>query len=111
MTRDSRGIVADDALEQAPRHAMLLHPDDDVGVALRDLPAGASVTVRRGAHDVCVVLRESIPLGHKFALHPVASGAHVRKFGQIIGAATSSIEPGAHVHIHNLASLRACARP
>ena len=103
--------VAEASMEQSPRHAMVLHADDDVAVALRDLPAGASLTVRRGTSDVSVVLRDPIPLGHKFALHAVASGAPIRKFGQIIGAATSAIEPGAHVHVDNLASVRARVRP
>ena len=97
-------------MTQEPRQALLLHPDDDVAVALRDLAPGTRVSLRQGADELCIELRDSIPLGHKFALRAVLPGAHVRKFGQVIGAATSAIEAGAHVHVHNIASLRARVR-
>ena len=94
MTRDDR------------RAALTLHPDDDVAVALRDLAAGIELDVRRGDADVHVVLKDSIPLGHKFALGPLTPGQRVRKYGQVIGEATEAIDAGAHVHVHNIASLR-----
>jgi altronate dehydratase len=97
-------------MTQEPRQALLLHPDDDVAVALRDLAPGTRVSLRPGGDEVVIVLRDPIPLGHKFALRAVSQGAHVRKFGQVIGAATSAIEPGVHVHVHNIASLRARVR-
>jgi hypothetical protein len=37
------------------------------------------------------------------ALHDVAAGAVVRKYGQPIGIATQPIRAGEHVHSHNLA--------
>lgn len=97
-------------MTQEPRQALLLHADDDVAVALRDLAPGTRVAVRRGTDDVSIVLHDPIPLGHKFALRAVLPGEHVRKFGQVIGAATSAIEAGAHVHVHNITSLRARMR-
>src|SRR5204862_3223901 len=41
------------------------------------------------------------------------AGETVRKYGQVIGAATADIAPGAHVHSHNLAvsALRGEAQP
>ena len=84
-----------------------MHADDDVAVALFDLAAGDAVDVRCGGTDLRVVAREVIPLGHKLALHPLVAGAPVRKYGEVIGAATADIEAGSHVHVHNLASLRA----
>jgi altronate dehydratase small subunit len=94
-------MTGDDA-----RQALTLHPDDDVAVALCDLRAGMNVNVLRGDVDVQVVLRDPIPLGHKFALVPLAAGQRIRKYGQVIGEARSGIDAGAHVHVHNMASLR-----
>lgn len=71
-----------------------LHPDDDVLIALADLDAGVDVEE--------VILQAAIPNGHKLAVRPVAKGAPVRKFGQVIGFATMNIAPGDHVHAHNL---------
>jgi len=73
-----------------------LHPSDNVAIALADLPAGAALT----DHDV--VLRTRVPRGHKVALVAIPAGAVVRRYGQIIGAATADIAPGDHVHSHNL---------
>jgi len=86
--------------------ALTLHPDDDVAVALRDLAAGMNLSVRRGGAELHVLLRDPIPLGHKFALAPLAPRQPIRKYGQVIGEATAHIDAGAHVHVHNLASRR-----
>ena len=40
--------------------------------------------------------------GHKMAVAPIAAGAPVLKFGQIIGFATEDIAPGDWVHAHNV---------
>jgi hypothetical protein len=89
--------------------ALVLHPDDDVAVALRDLGAGTPARIRRG--DAVLDLRpaEPIALGHKLALRAIAPGETLRKYGAAIGAATRPIAAGAHVHVHNLVSLRARA--
>ena len=73
-----------------------LHPDDNVAVALRDLPAGQ---VACG-----VTLRGPIPQGHKFALRGIAAGQPVIKYGHPIGRATARIPSGAWVHTHNMKS-------
>ncbi|MBO0802880.1 MAG: altronate dehydratase [Nocardiopsaceae bacterium] len=54
--------------------------------------------------DVGIVLDEGgpVPRGHKVALRDVAEGAPVRKYGQVIGAASAPIAAGDHVHVHNL---------
>jgi altronate dehydratase len=87
--------------------AIAIHPDDDVAVALRDLAAGAPVRVRRSGAIASVTAAAAIPLGHKLALHAIAVGAVVRKYGEAIGAASAAIAAGEHVHVHNLASRRA----
>ena len=42
--------------------------------------------------------------GHKYAIRPIAPGENVIKYGMPIGHAKNQINPGEHVHTHNLAS-------
>ena len=87
--------------------ALVLHPQDDVGVALRDIAAAETIDVRNGDAIGPIQVMQPIPLGHKFALRALRAGAPVRKYGEAIGVATVDISAGAHVHVHNLASRRA----
>ncbi len=88
--------------------ALVLHPRDDVATALRAMPAGQLVQVQGLAEQSeGILLREPIGLCHKFALHDIASGAMVCKYGETIGRATRDIRAGEHVHTHNLKSNRA----
>jgi altronate hydrolase len=73
-----------------------LHPDDNVVTARIDLLPKTAVG---GEHVTC---EARIPAGHKVATRPIAVGEPVRKYNQIIGFATEAIEPGAHVHTHNV---------
>lgn len=86
--------------------ALLLHPEDNVATALRDLTVGQTIQVG-GSSSPPVRLTQDIPLCHKFALRPIASGTAIRKYGEPIGLATCDIAAGAHVHTHNLRSSRA----
>jgi altronate hydrolase len=70
-----------------------------VAVTTRALAAGDQLVVG----EVCLVLRDDVPAGHKLALEDVAAGGQVRKYGQVIGVATQPIQVGEHVHTHNLA--------
>lgn len=75
-----------------------LDRDDNVAVATRRLPRGQSVSLA----DLTVTPRSDIPPGHKVAIASIASGSPVAKYGQPIGLATADIQPGDHVHSHNL---------
>jgi altronate hydrolase len=72
-----------------------LNPQDDVLVARRALPQG---TVLGGL----ITLLQDVPAGHKIAAHDIASGAPVRRYGQVIGFASRAISAGEQVHVHNL---------
>ena len=85
--------------------AVVLHPADDVAVALRPLEPGL-ISLRSGDAKTFEV-RAAIPLGHKFALRDIPVGADVRKYGEVIGIATTAIARGTHVHVQNLRSRRA----
>ncbi len=45
--------------------------------------------------------KQRIPAGHKVAVKPIPQGQPIRRYGQIIGFATTNIAPGEHVHTHN----------
>lgn len=77
--------------------------NDNVAVALEDLFAGDVINVG----GISITIRRDIKFGHKFALEKIKIGAPIVKYGEVIGEATEIIEPGDHVHIHNLRSLRA----
>jgi (2R)-sulfolactate sulfo-lyase subunit alpha len=90
-------------------HTILMHEtDDDVGVAIVDLKAGVeahSVTLE-GQHVGTVKVTQDIPLGHKVAMRDIPKGKEIVKYARPIGRATEAIAGGAHVHTHNLKSMR-----
>ncbi|MEZ6058708.1 MAG: altronate dehydratase family protein [Planctomycetaceae bacterium] len=75
-----------------------LHDEDQVVVARRRVAAGEVWSDLHGD----VVVRQTIDMGHKLATRAVTVGEAVRKYGQIIGFASETIEPGDWVHTHNL---------
>ncbi|MDR7417910.1 MAG: UxaA family hydrolase [Armatimonadota bacterium] len=81
---------------------------DVVAVAVSDLTPGETVQVRvlDGSAPAVVAVRDPVPLGHKIALLPLAAGQDVIEYGERIGRATQAIAPGAHVHVHNIKSVR-----
>ncbi|WP_372623774.1 UxaA family hydrolase [Falsiroseomonas sp.] len=85
---------------------LVLKPEDDVATALTDLPAGEAAA-RVGERIETLQLPAAVPLGHKVARRAIARGEAIRKYGAPIGEATEDIAAGAHVHVHNLRSLRA----
>ena len=80
--------------------AIVLAGGDNVGVVTGDARPGSDVL----ADDRPLAVKDAIPFGHKIALSPIAAGADVVKFGVPIGRAKTAIEPGEHVHIHNIES-------
>lgn len=82
----------------AKNSAILLHPGDNVLVARVAIASGQSVE----AGPITILARDSIPPGHKLAIRKIAVGEPVYRYGNPIGFATQLIEPGQHVHEHNL---------
>ncbi|GAA5344366.1 UxaA family hydrolase [Planifilum fimeticola] len=85
---------------------VMLNPVDSVAVALSPIPAGAAVEVSCRGRRFTVVLRDAVEFGHKFAVVPIRKGQDVRKYGEVIGAATRDIRVGEHVHVHNVEGKR-----
>ena len=91
------------------KHSILLHEhDDDVGVAVVDLKRGATAgaVTLEGKAAGTVKLRDNVPLGHKVAMRDLAKDKPVLKYGRPVGKAVQPIAKGAHVHVHNLKTLR-----
>ena len=82
--------------------ALVISERDNVATALQPLEAGGPLDIA----GTSLIVRESIPSGHKIALRDIAVGQAVVKYGSPIGVATAPIAAGAHVHTHNVASSR-----
>ena len=80
---------------------IMLNPQDNVAVALREIAPDESLQVGEGV----VRTLERIPCGHKIALTAIAAGDLVLKYGMAVGRAEADIPKGGHVHVHNITSL------
>jgi altronate dehydratase small subunit len=85
-----------------PETAIVIEESDNVATALCDLEPGSSVRLGLGSQTVEVPLVDRIPFGHKFALLDIEAGEPIRKYGEVVGLATSRIAMGGHVHVHNV---------
>lgn len=85
-------------LPTAENSVIQLHPSDNIAVARVPVPAGAELRV----NGFTITTREAIPAGHKVSLRALAPGEMLLRYGQAIGRANTAIEPGRHVHTHNL---------
>ena len=91
------------------KKGILLHEAaDDVGVAVMDLKAGEEIAVvtLEGQPVKEIRLVSDVPLGHKVAMRDLAPDKPIIEYGRTIGAATTAIAAGEHVHVHNIKSLR-----
>ncbi len=85
-------------LPTAENSAIHLNPADNIAVARVPLSAGTELRIA----GQTVTVRDAVPAGHKVSLQPIAAGETVHRYGQSIGRAKVAIEPGRHVHTHNL---------
>jgi altronate hydrolase len=80
-----------------PAPCIRIHRDDNVVIARSQLLPGTRLDGEG------VTVQGLVPPGHKVASTTIPAGAPVIRYGQVIGLATQPIEPGQHVHTHNLA--------
>ncbi len=73
-----------------------LNVQDNVAVALTNLAHGDIIDPGG------MISNANVPAGHKIAICEIKAHDPVRKYGQIIGFASNDIQPGDHVHTHNL---------
>jgi (2R)-sulfolactate sulfo-lyase subunit alpha len=79
---------------------LLLHPDDNIVVARRDIVAGERVELDGEAFNVPA----AVELGHKLARRAIGANDRVLKYGAPIGSMRVGVARGEHVHMHNLKS-------
>jgi (2R)-sulfolactate sulfo-lyase subunit alpha len=81
---------------------------DNVGVAVADIKSGQTAAGRTldGGKSYEIKAIQGIPLGHKIALQAFKIGDTVIKYGEDIGRIVASVQPGEHVHVHNLKTKR-----
>ena len=66
--------------------------------------AGDAICFTENKTNMTVIARANVPIWHKIAITPIKRGAVIYKYGAGIGLAVENIEPGDHVHIHNIRS-------
>ncbi|MEM6583525.1 MAG: UxaA family hydrolase, partial [Pseudomonadota bacterium] len=74
---------------------IILHPEDDVAIALQDLPGGTEIEPK-------LMTAADVEAGHKIARQRISRGAYIHRYNQIIGVASRDIDAGEHIHSHNL---------
>jgi (2R)-sulfolactate sulfo-lyase subunit alpha len=79
---------------------LLLHPDDNIVVARRDIAAGERVEL----DGVTFSVPAAVELGHKLARRAIGAHDRVLKYGAPIGSMKVDVARGEHVHMHNLKS-------
>ena len=79
---------------------LLLHPDDNIVVARRDIAAGERVEL----DGESFLIPATVELGHKLARRALAAETRVLKYGAPIGSMKAAVARGEHVHLHNLRS-------
>jgi altronate hydrolase len=85
-------------LPTAENSVIHLHALDNIAVARVPLSAGQRLVV----DGVSVLVRDAVPAGHKVALKVIVPGENIVRYGQVMGRAQVAIEPGSHVHTHNV---------
>jgi hypothetical protein len=77
---------------------ILLHQNDNVVVALKNMEVDAQIEV----NGKQIQLKSAIAFGHKIAIKSIKAGERIFKYGLSIGIATNDITAGEHVHVQNL---------
>lgn len=89
------------------KQAIMIHQEDNVATAVANLSPDSTVRYFIGKHVKQLVLKDCIPLGHKFALSDIGPNEEIIKYGECIGSSLTAIKKGEHVHVHNIESNRA----
>ena len=80
----------------------VIHPLDNVVVAVEDIEAGTEVTVVHADTEQSLQVVDDIPFGHAIAVRSIGQGQPVIRGGARLGIASVPIQPGQHAHTHNM---------
>jgi len=86
--------------------ATVIDARDNVAVVLGEVKKGDAITFSKGGTDYEITASSDVPTYHKIANALIAKGQPVVKYGEHIGIAAVDIQPGSHVHVHNVLSKR-----
>ncbi len=87
----------------AKDNILIIHPRDNVAVALRTIDVGELVVSK--AMEGFPAL-EKIPASHKIALRDICQGEEIIKYGETVAVSSRNIKKGEWVHTHNLEGKR-----
>jgi len=82
---------------------LIIHPRDNVAVALTAIASGETVTAN-GIESFTAL--DEIPASHKIALRDISVGEEIIKYGETVAVSIKTIKKGQWVHTHNLESRR-----
>lgn len=82
---------------QEKSKVLLIHPSDNVLVALQDLSAGSVITY----HGIAITLAEDIPAKHKLFIQDMPSGASVWMYGTLVGKTVKQVKQGELLAVNN----------
>ena len=92
------GLLEITKLPTAENAVIHLHPSDNIAIARVALSPGQELRV----NGRVLAVEDPVPAGHKVALAAIGAGEHIVRYGQVMGRARIRIEPGRHVHTHNV---------
>ena len=81
---------------------LLLSEKDNVFTCMAAVKKGDSL----GFNGINITAATDVPIFHKISKAFIKAGNEVCKYGEAIGIASRDIQPGEHVHIHNVESAR-----
>jgi altronate hydrolase len=87
-------------MQQPVSNTLLIHPGDNIAVALSPIEAGETIACA----GTEVTATGPIPFAHKISIRSIQSGEPILKYGVAVGFATCDILAGAWVHHHNMKS-------
>ena len=93
------GLLEIAKLPTAENAVIHLNTADNIAIARVPLSPGQELRVNGRS----ITVEDPVPAGHKVAIAAVSAGENVLRYGQVIGRARMRIEPGRHVHTHNIA--------
>ncbi|WP_062105881.1 UxaA family hydrolase [Bacillus niameyensis] len=85
---------------------IVMDDKDNLTTLLKDVRKGETLIYTQNGETHQIVLKQDINFGHKAAISPIPTGKEVLKYGEVIGAATTDIQVGEHVHVHNIEGIR-----
>src|SRR5882724_3383632 len=92
------GLLEITKLPTAENAVIHLHPSDNIAIARVALSPGQQLLVEGRT----ITVEDPVPAGHKVALAAIPTGETIIRYGQVMGRARLRIEPGRHVHTHNV---------